>query len=110
MESNKTAERVWSGQQTDIFHWFKTSEVRVSSVVEEVIEGTTYEHLIVEALAGTGTTTTIIKAIDFAPEKRILLCAFNKKIAEELTARLNNPNAEAKTLHAIGFSIVRRYR
>lgn len=85
--------KVWSHQQSDIFAWFET--------------GT--GNLIVRARAGTGKTTTIIEGINRAPESRIMLCAFNKRIAEELVARLSNPNATAKTLHAIGFNCVRRF-
>lgn len=86
--------KVWSEQQDAIFNWFRDGK----------------NHLIVRARAGTGKTTTIIRAIDFASEQNIMLCAFNKKIAEELTIRLKNPRAQAKTLHAIGFACVRRYR
>ena len=83
----------WSQQQNNIFNWFSG--------------GT--GHLIVRARAGTGKTTTIIEGIKHAPETKILLAAFNKRIATELDQRLENTNAEAKTLHAIGFSFVRRY-
>jgi DNA helicase-2/ATP-dependent DNA helicase PcrA len=82
----------WSAQQEAIFNWFAT--------------GT--GHLVVRARAGTGKTTTIIEATNHAPENRILLAAFNKKIAQELTQRLRNPKAEAKTLHGVGFSCVLR--
>src|SRR6188768_634789 len=83
----------WSEQQEAIFDWFAN--------------GT--GHLTVVARAGTGKTTTIIEGINRAPESRILLAAFNKRIAEELTARITNPNAEAKTLHALGYMCVRRW-
>jgi len=83
----------WSEQQEKIFEWFKTG----------------VRHLIVRARAGTGKTTTIIEGIKHAPETSILLAAFNKRIATELDLRLENTNAEAKTLHAIGFSFVKRY-
>jgi superfamily I DNA/RNA helicase len=89
------AQRDWSAQQQAIFEWFKGSQEA--------------QNLIVRARAGTGKTTTIVEAISFAPEQSILLCAFNKKIAEELTGRLTNPKAGAKTLHSIGFAAVRRY-
>ncbi|MEN6605884.1 MAG: ATP-dependent helicase [Bryobacteraceae bacterium] len=88
-----TVNRSWSNQQQRIFSWFEN--------------GT--GHLIVRARAGTGKTTTIIEGIGHASEERILLCAFNKRIAEELTARLSNPRAQAKTLHAVGYAVVRRY-
>lgn len=81
----------WSAQQEGIFNWFKTGK----------------GNLVVRARAGTGKTTTILEAINYAPEKYIMLCAFNKRIADELTKKLRNPKAQAKTLHSIGFSIVR---
>jgi ATP-dependent DNA helicase UvrD/PcrA len=80
-----------SVQQKDIFAWFAT--------------GT--GNLVVRARAGTGKTTTILEAITHAPESNILLAAFNKRIAEELNSRLANPKAQAKTLHAVGFALVR---
>lgn len=83
---------VASPQQADIFSWFKHGK----------------GNLVVRARAGTGKTTTIVKGIDHAPESRILLAAFNKRIATELTQRLTNPRAEAKTLHGVGFSCVVR--
>ena len=85
---------VWSAQQNAIFRWFKEGE----------------GNLVVEARAGTGKTTTIIEAVKSAPEKTILLAAFNKRIKEELESRItSSPHIEAKTLHAIGFMLVREY-
>lgn len=85
--------RQWSSQQTAIFDWFKNPERK---------------RAVVRARAGTGKTTTIIEGLNHAPETRILLSAFNKRIAEELQQRLTNPYAEAKTLHGLGFSFIRR--
>jgi superfamily I DNA/RNA helicase len=50
--------------------------------------------------------------ISGAPEKRILLAAFNKTIAKELQARSNGKDGvKAQTLHGLGFSfIVRAWR
>lgn len=91
--------RVWSVQQEAIFSWFENKDLKL----------VTHEpHLVVRARAGTGKTTTIIEGVNRAPESSILLCAFNKKIAEELNSRIDNPNAEAKTLHALGFAAIRR--
>ncbi len=84
--------REWSDQQRAIFQWFRVGA----------------GHLVVRARAGTGKTTTILEAINFAPETSIMLCAFNKRIADELTARLRNPRAQAKTLHGLGFGLIRR--
>lgn len=86
------SERVWSEQQKAVFKWFE--------------EGT--GNLIVRARAGTGKTTTILEAIEHAPESEVLLAAFNKSIAEELKTRLKNPRAQAKTLHSVGVSFVYR--
>ena len=80
-----------SEQQQAIFGWFEKES----------------GNLVVRARAGTGKTTTILEAITHAPESNILLAAFNKRIAEELNARLTNPKAQAKTLHAVGFALVK---
>jgi len=82
----------WSEQQKVIFNEFKTGN----------------ESLVVRARAGTGKTTTILEAINFAPESKILLAAFNKTIATELAQRLKNPKAEAATLHSVGFRELRK--
>jgi superfamily I DNA/RNA helicase len=63
-------------------------------------------HLVVRARAGTGKTTTIIQMV-LQMRGRVLLVAFNKSIAEELQARIKgNPNALAKTLHALGLACI----
>ena len=85
--------RTWSPQQTAIFNFFKTGR----------------GNLVVRARAGTGKTTTIIEAVKHAPQDKILLAAFNKRIATELTNRIGSTsNVEAKTLHALGFAFIRR--
>jgi DNA helicase-2/ATP-dependent DNA helicase PcrA len=83
----------WSEQQKSIFEWFKSGQ----------------GNLIVRARAGTGKTTTILEAINHAPEAKILLAAFNKRIARELQERLGGwgGRAEAKTLHGLGFSFIK---
>lgn len=86
-------DKIPSEQQKAIFSWMETGK----------------GNLLVRARAGTGKTTTIVKGVEFAPERKIMLCAFNKKIQIELNNRITNPNAEAKTLHSIGFSFVRRH-
>jgi superfamily I DNA/RNA helicase len=87
-----TSTRSWSSQQEAIFTFFEKGK----------------GNLVVGARAGTGKTTTIIEALSHAKaERRILLAAFNKRIATELQGRITAPNAEAKTLHALGFSFLR---
>lgn len=84
----------WTPQQEAIFAWFKRSEQKA---------------LLVSARAGTGKTSTIVEALHHAPEARggsVLLCAFNKRIQEELQARAPR-GVEVKTLHSLGFTAVR---
>lgn len=86
--------RVWSDEQEAIFDWF---------------ENVRYSNLVVRARAGTGKTTTIIEGINRAPERRIMLAAFNKAIADELSGRVRNPSARVQTLHALGFAFCRKH-
>lgn len=86
------ADREWSDQQRAIFDFFE--------------KGT--GNLVVRARAGTGKTTTIMEALKYAKERDILLAAFNKLIALELQAKLENPLAKAKTLHSVGCAFVYR--
>jgi superfamily I DNA/RNA helicase len=85
----------WSAQQEEIFRWFEEPR----------------GNLVVNALAGTGKTTTIIEGVNRAhPRLRsIVCCAFNVDIAKVLKAKLTNPRAKAMTLHALGFGAVRNY-
>jgi superfamily I DNA/RNA helicase len=77
--------RTWSAQQEAIFDWFE--KPGATTIVG--VHGC--GNLIVRARAGTGKTTTIIEGVNRAPEARILVCAFNKRIAEELTTRAHEP-------------------
>lgn len=95
--------RQWSLQQQDIFKWFQDGPGATTIVGAHGVG-----HLVVRARAGTGKTTTILEGVNRAPESDILLCAFNKKIAEDLNTRLDNSHAEAKTLHSVGFQAIRR--
>lgn len=87
----------WSSQQEAIFTHLAAPAAEAG-------------NLVVRARAGTGKTTTIIEGLARSSAKSAVLCAFNKRIAEELSARISPPaggKAEAKTLHSIGFSFVR---
>ena len=65
-------------------------------------------HGIVEAVAGSGKTTTIIKALDLLPStSKVMFLAFNKHIADELATRIPM-GFEARTLHSLGYSIIRK--
>ena len=64
-------------------------------------------HLIVNAGAGTGKTTTIIEAANRLPNGvKAAFLAFNKSIAEELGEKLPS-NMEARTFHSFGFAAIR---
>lgn len=108
--------RHWSAQQEAIFGWFANSgdgftpRTGFAKPIEQTIaENNRKKNAVVRARAGTGKTTTIIEGITRAPEKAILLAAFNKRIQVELSEKITNPNAEALTLHSVGYRAVRRY-
>lgn len=65
-------------------------------------------NVVVEACAGSGKTSTLVKAISLIPEnKRILFCAFNKEIVKELQKKVGKrDNVEIKTIHSLGYSIL----
>lgn len=90
-------ERVWSEEQDGIYSFF--------------VDAT--GHLLVRARAGSGKTTTIVEAVKRLlkghPERRVVVCAFSKKIADELVTRFIGYAVEVKTLHSLGYAIVRRY-
>lgn len=62
---------------------------------------------VVNAVAGSGKTQTLVWSSDLITSKNALFAAFNKPIAEELAKRL--PNIECRTIHSLGFSIVTKY-
>lgn len=66
-------------------------------------------NLVVRARAGTGKTTTLVEGVFRANESNILVAAFNKDIQRTLEGKLRNQAAKAKTLHALGFMLVKRY-
>lgn len=61
----------------------------------------------IEAFAGTGKSTTILRAIDLAPQENIWLATFAKRNQEDLDGRLRNPRATAQTIHSLGYQAIR---
>lgn len=82
-------ERTWSNYQQAIFSFVAT--------------GT--GNAIVEAVAGSGKTTTIVEALRRVRGSSVFL-AFNKSIAEELKAR----GVNARTFHSLTYGPVTRHR
>lgn len=70
-------------------------------------------NLVVEALAGSGKTSTILASLPYIPQRSILLSAFNKRIASELQEKLPKmPRTHAvhvKTFHALGLGVIRKH-
>lgn len=95
VQLGQTDSRVWSPYQQAIFDAFTSGTGNV----------------VVEAVAGSGKTTTMIEGIRryvaVNPGKRVIFVAFNKGIADEL-ARKVPYGVEAKTLHSACFAAVRR--
>jgi DNA helicase-2/ATP-dependent DNA helicase PcrA len=71
-------------------------------------------HFIVNAVAGSGKTTTLMQAMLFIPSRfKVLMVAFNKHIADELGKRIATSginHAKAQTLHSVGFAALKRTR
>ena len=64
-------------------------------------------NAIVNAVAGSGKTTTLIESLKLTVG-RVLFLAFNKSIATELQKRAPK-NVECSTLHSAGFSLLRSF-
>lgn len=62
------------------------------------------DNLLISALAGAAKTSTLVLIAEALPNTQILCLAFNKKIADEMNARLPK-NCTAKTLNGLGHSV-----
>lgn len=91
-----------SSQQLAVRRWFADRSTQGPGATPAP------RNLLVRARAGTGKTTTILDGVEHAPERRILLAAFNKRIADELQKRVTSRHIEAKTLHGVGFKFIAR--
>jgi len=79
----------WSSEQNEIF--------------KHAID--TNDSIVVNAVAGSGKTTTIVEIANRLPNTGVFL-AFNKAIAEELAKRLP-PTYRASTFHSLGLGILK---
>ena len=67
-------------------------------------------NIVIEAAAGSGKTSTLIKAIKLIPiDKRILFCAFNTDIVKELKRKIkDSDNVDIRTVHSLGYLMIQR--
>lgn len=74
---------------------------------------TTNHSMIVEALAGTGKTWTLVEILKLLPQASAIVLAFNTRIADEMTRRLpqipRGRLVHVKTIHAAGYWISRQH-
>ena len=76
------------------------------AVFEHVKHST--EHAVVEAVAGSGKTTTVVQALQFTkPSDDVAFIAVNKHIADELKKRAPS-HVHTSTLHSLGYSNMRQ--
>lgn len=64
---------------------------------------------IVDAVAGSGKTTTLVEAAKLITERDALFLAFNVHIAKELKKRLKGTPMMARTIHSVGWRVLARY-
>lgn len=89
-------------------------EVFLPSIFQERIYDTfdtTMSNIIINAVAGSGKSTTIVELAKRIPaDKRVVFLAFNRDIVSELKLKLKDfPHIEVKTLHSFGMNEL-RYR
>lgn len=67
-------------------------------------------NAVINALAGSGKTSTIVNAVKLIPSTcNALFIAFNKEIVKELEKKLAGvKNVQVKTLHSLGLLMIRR--
>lgn len=85
-------------------------EFKPSNYQEDIFEFAKYGYgnAVISAVAGSGKTSTMIKCLSYIKEgKKILLLAFNNSIVAELKEKIDRPNTDIKTLHSLGYSILR---
>lgn len=70
------------------------------------------DNLLLNAVAGSGKTMTMVEAVKVILEDNpyldVICCAFNARIAKELTTRMP-PLAKCKTMHSLGYAAWARH-
>ncbi len=78
-----------------------------TAIINFVAKG--HGHLLIDALAGTGKTRSLLMALAKLPQRSALFCAFNKRIADELQTKVaaatpKGCGVHVKTFHAAGLA------
>lgn len=85
----------------------KTPTAEQTAIIGRVRSGA---HVLVQALAGTGKTSTIEACVAESPAKNVLLCAFSKDVALTLEKRLPKTTRDrilrARTIHQLGYAVL----
>ena len=78
-----------------------------TKIFDNIEHGTS--NMVINAVAGSGKSTTIINALSLIPsDKKVLFIAFNKDIVESLKMKVGElPNVDIMTYHSLGYSVVR---
>lgn len=78
-------------------------------IIETIKEGKT--HLIINAVAGAGKTTTILEGLKEVPaHQTVLFCAFNVSIRNEISKRVRsykNSLLDVKNIHQLGLELMK---
>lgn len=92
MPKRKKKEYEWSKYQLAIFDFIKNGQ----------------GNAIIEACAGSGKTSSLLKCLDFiGDDKKILLTAFNKDIVNVLTKKTKElTNVNSLTMHGLGLQML----
>jgi superfamily I DNA/RNA helicase len=79
-----------------------------SAIFDQILHGN--GHIVVEAAAGAGKTTTLVKCLELIPEdKQVLMTAFNRDIVTELQKKTKKfSNVLVKTLHGVGLAMLNK--
>lgn len=75
-------------------------------IFENIVHGTS--NMVINAVAGSGKSTTIVNALKLIPEDmKVLFIAFNKDIVESLKQKVGEKNnVYITTYHSLGYSIL----
>jgi superfamily I DNA/RNA helicase len=75
-------------------------------IFENIVHGTS--NMVINAVAGSGKSTTIVNALKLIPEDmKVLFIAFNKDIVESLKQKVGEKNnVHITTYHSLGYSIL----